>query len=60
VAEPIEQFGSDEQKQTWLGRLTRGEAIGAFALSEENAGSDAANQQTAEKLRPIFEKLAKA
>jgi butyryl-CoA dehydrogenase len=50
VAEPIEQFGSDEQKQTWLGRLTRGEAIGAFALSEENAGSDAANQQTAARI----------
>jgi butyryl-CoA dehydrogenase len=50
VAEPIAQFGSDAQKQTWLRRLTTGESIGAFALSEEQAGSDAANQQTAARL----------
>jgi butyryl-CoA dehydrogenase len=46
VVEPIAQFGSDTQKQAWLPRLTSGRAIGAFALSETNAGSDAANQQT--------------
>jgi butyryl-CoA dehydrogenase len=46
VAEPIAEFGSDEQKQMWLRRLATGNAIGAFALSEEQAGSDAANQQT--------------
>ena len=46
VAEPIAAFGSDAQKQTWLRRLATGQALGAFALSEENAGSDAANQQT--------------
>jgi butyryl-CoA dehydrogenase len=46
VAEPILEFGSDAQKQTWLRRLASGEALGAFALSEEHAGSDAANQQT--------------
>lgn len=50
VAEPIAEFGSDSQKQTWLRRLASGEAIGAFALSEENAGSDAANQQTVARL----------
>jgi len=50
VAEPIAQFGSDAQKQTWLRRLATGESIGAFALSEEQAGSDAANQQTAARL----------
>ena len=50
VAEPIAEFGSDSQKQTWLQRLARGESIGAFALSEENAGSDAANQQTVARL----------
>jgi alkylation response protein AidB-like acyl-CoA dehydrogenase len=50
VAEPIAQFGSDPIKQTWLPRLARGESIGAFALSEENAGSDAANQQTTARL----------
>lgn len=46
VAEPIAQFGSEAQKQQSLRRLASGEAIGAFALSEEHAGSDAANQQT--------------
>src|SRR5258708_1395023 len=47
VAEPIAAFGSERQKERWLRRLATGEAIGAFALSEEQAGSDAANQQTA-------------
>jgi alkylation response protein AidB-like acyl-CoA dehydrogenase len=50
VAEPIAEFGSDEQKQMWLRRLATGDAIGAFALSEAQAGSDAANQQTAARL----------
>src|SRR6187549_2028290 len=44
VAEPLARFGSDAQKETWLRRLASGEALGAFALSEEHAGSDAANQ----------------
>jgi butyryl-CoA dehydrogenase len=46
VAEPLAEFGTDVQRQTWLRRLASGESIGAFALSEEHAGSDAANQQT--------------
>ena len=50
VAEPIAEFGTDAQKQTWLRRLATGDAIGAFALSEEQAGSDAANQQTTARL----------
>jgi butyryl-CoA dehydrogenase len=50
VAEPLDQFGSDAQKQMWLSRLASGESIGAFALSEEYAGSDAANQQTTARL----------
>jgi butyryl-CoA dehydrogenase len=50
VAEPIEQFGTDAQKQAWLERLASGTALGAFALSEEHAGSDAANQQTVARL----------
>jgi len=50
VAEPIAEFGSDTQKQMWLRRLASGDAIGAFALSEEHAGSDAANQQTVARL----------
>jgi butyryl-CoA dehydrogenase len=50
VAEPIAQFGSDAQKQSWLRRLASGEALGAFALSEADAGSDAANQKTIARL----------
>ena len=50
VAEPIAQFGADAQKQAWLERLASGRALGAFALSEEHAGSDAANQQTVARL----------
>ncbi len=50
VAEPIARFGSDQQKETWLRRLATGDAIGAFALSEEQAGSDAANQKTVARL----------
>lgn len=46
VAEVILQFGTDEQKRQWLKPLASGTAIGAFALSEEDAGTDAANQQT--------------
>jgi len=50
VAEPIAEFGTDAQKHAWLPRLASGESIGAFALSEEHAGSDAANQQTVARL----------
>ncbi len=51
VVEPIARFGSDSQKQTWLRRLASGQSLGAFALSEEHAGSDAANQQTVARPR---------
>jgi butyryl-CoA dehydrogenase len=50
VAEPIAEFGTESQKQTWLRRLATGESLGAFALSEEHAGSDAANQQSIARL----------
>ena len=50
VSEPLEKFGSDTQKDAWLRRLVSGQALGAFALSEEQAGSDAANQQTVARL----------
>jgi butyryl-CoA dehydrogenase len=50
VAEPIAAFGSDAQKEAWLRRLATGEILGAFALSEEQAGSDAANQQSVARL----------
>jgi alkylation response protein AidB-like acyl-CoA dehydrogenase len=46
VAEPIQEFGSDAQKAAWLDKLATGRALGAFALTEEQSGSDAANQQT--------------
>ncbi len=38
-------FGTHEQKQKWLPRLVNGEQLGAFALTEREAGSDAANVQ---------------
>jgi butyryl-CoA dehydrogenase len=46
VVEPLLQFGSDRQLDRWLRPLASGAAIGAFALSEDKAGSDAANQLT--------------
>lgn len=46
VAEPLAQFGTDQQKHAWLRRLATGESLGSFALSEEHAGTDAANQHT--------------
>jgi alkylation response protein AidB-like acyl-CoA dehydrogenase len=49
VAEPIAAFGSAAARDRWLGPLVSGTAIGAFALSEAQAGSDAANQQTTAK-----------
>src|SRR2546421_3142977 len=39
-------FGTDEQKRRWLPKLVTGEQLGAFALTEKEAGSDAANVQT--------------
>jgi butyryl-CoA dehydrogenase len=46
VVEPLHRFGSEAQKKRWLRSLASGERVGAFALSEEDAGTDAANQQT--------------
>lgn len=42
----LERFGSEEQKEKYLKRLTTGEIIGAFCLSEPEAGSDATSQRT--------------
>jgi alkylation response protein AidB-like acyl-CoA dehydrogenase len=42
----IETFGTDDQKERYLRRLARGEIIGAFCLSEPEAGSDATSQHT--------------
>jgi short-chain 2-methylacyl-CoA dehydrogenase len=43
---PVHLFGSDEQKQEWLPRLCSGEILGAFGLTEPEAGSDAGNTKT--------------
>ncbi|MBW8243571.1 acyl-CoA dehydrogenase [Muricauda oceani] len=42
----LETYGSEEQKQKYLTRLATGEIIGAFCLSEPEAGSDATSQKT--------------
>jgi alkylation response protein AidB-like acyl-CoA dehydrogenase len=44
--QPLYLFGSEEQKREWLPRLCRGELLGAFGLTEPEAGSDAGNTQT--------------
>jgi butyryl-CoA dehydrogenase len=46
VAEVIAHAGRDSQREQWLRTLASGQAIGAFALSEPDAGTDAANQLT--------------
>ena len=43
---PILEFGTEEQKQKYLPKMASGEWIGAFGLTEPNAGTDAAGQQT--------------
>ncbi len=43
VATSLEQHANDAQRDAWLGRLCRGEAIGCFGLTEPNAGSDVAS-----------------
>jgi alkylation response protein AidB-like acyl-CoA dehydrogenase len=42
----LEKYGTEEQKQQYLTRLASGEVIGAFCLSEPEAGSDATSQHT--------------
>ena len=46
VAEVIAHAGKDAQRKRWLTPLAKGDAIGSFALSEPEAGTDAANQKT--------------
>jgi butyryl-CoA dehydrogenase len=46
VATPISRFGSAALKTRYLPRLAAGDLLGAYALTEPNAGSDAANQTT--------------
>ena len=42
----IEQYGTEQQKEKYLTKLATGEALGAFCLSEPEAGSDATSQKT--------------
>jgi len=45
-ANPIYSFGTEEQKQRWLPDLCAGRALGAFGLTEPEAGSDAGGTRT--------------
>jgi alkylation response protein AidB-like acyl-CoA dehydrogenase len=47
---PIYAFGSEEQKQEWLPQLCSGQRLGAFGLTEPEAGSDAGNTRTQARL----------
>ena len=46
---PIHAYGSEEQKEQWLPRMARGEAIGCFGLTEADAGSDPSSMRTRAK-----------
>jgi len=46
VCDPIYRFGTEQQKKEWLTPLASGKLLGCFALSEPEAGSDAAAQKT--------------
>jgi alkylation response protein AidB-like acyl-CoA dehydrogenase len=48
--QPIYLFGTEEQKQEWLPQLCAGEKLGAFGLTEPEAGSDAGNVKTRARL----------
>ncbi len=47
----LEKYGTEEQKQKYLTRLASGEVLGAFCLSEPEAGSDATSQKTTAELQ---------
>jgi short-chain 2-methylacyl-CoA dehydrogenase len=49
--QPIYLFGTDEQQREWLPKLCSGEILGAFGLTEPEAGSDAGNTRTRAQLR---------
>src|ERR1700680_2917987 len=49
--QPIYLFGSEEQKRDWMPRLCAGEVLGAFGLTEPEAGSDAGNTRTRARLQ---------
>src|SRR6266540_2520345 len=49
-ANPIHEFGTEEQKQRWLVPMARGEMLGSFGLTEPGGGSDAGATRTTAKL----------
>lgn len=49
-AMPVFRYGTEEQKRTWLPRLTAGEQLGAFGLTEPECGSDAGGTRTTARL----------
>src|SRR3984957_2642737 len=48
--QPVYLFGNEAQKREWLPRLCAGECLGAFGLTEPEAGSDAGNTRTRARL----------
>jgi short-chain 2-methylacyl-CoA dehydrogenase len=48
--QPIWLFGTDEQKREWMPQLCSGQKLGAFGLTEPEAGSDAGNTKTTARL----------
>ncbi|MEJ5375972.1 MAG: acyl-CoA dehydrogenase family protein [bacterium] len=48
---PIYYYGNEQQKESWLPRLCKGEILAAFGLTEPNAGSDAGGSQTHAELQ---------
>ena len=51
VARAIEKAGSEKQKTDFLPRITSGKTLGAFCLTEANAGSDPSSLQTSAKIK---------
>ncbi len=49
-ANPIYEFGTEEQKQRWLAPMCRGEILGSFGLTEPGGGSDAEATRTTARL----------
>jgi short-chain 2-methylacyl-CoA dehydrogenase len=49
-ANPINEFGTEEQKERWLSPMCRGEILGSFGLTEPGGGSDAAATRTTARL----------
>lgn len=55
---PIYAFGTEEQKQKYLIPMNKGELLGAFGLTEPNAGTDAAGQKTVAILKDTYYEIS--